>query len=159
MKSIDSLAALFLDARDAVRRLGRAGGGLLLGTAAAFAGGGALVWSVAAERVARQHLHQIGELRAFALLLLLIATAFFAGGVRQLVKPRPPRGAEQPPLPVHELLALARATLRPFYVCLRCRRVWARTESVGRCPQCDSAADCLEVRSNEDLAMVEAALR
>ena len=159
MKTVDSLAALFLDARDAVRRLGRAGGVALSLCAAAFASGGGWLLSLAAAREASRAGRAVGDLRAMAVLLFLLAAALAVGGVRQLVSPKPPRGAEIPPMPPDQLLQLARATLRPFYVCLRCRRVWGRAECYGRCPQCDSAADCLEVRHESDLAMVEAALR
>lgn len=158
MKAFAALGPLLLDLSDGVRRLGRAGGALLVGAALlAGTGGGLLLLRAAAGEAER--LPRAGDVRLAAWLLLGLALLLALGGLRQLVRPRPPRGAAHPPLETAELVALARSALRPFFVCLSCRRLWGRSECVGRCPQCDSAADCLEVRDDEDLAMVEAALR
>lgn len=158
MKTLDSLGALAADVRDGVLRMGRAGGAVLLAGAGALgAVGGWLLW-LAADRVARGALYRFQEIRGFGVALLVVAGAAAVAGVALVARPRPPKDRALPPLPPTALLDLARATLRPFYVCVRCQRVWGRTESAGRCPQCDSAADCLEVKTDADLRMVEAAL-
>lgn len=158
MKTLDSLGSLFLDARDAVRRLGRKGGLVLLGAGLGFLGAGVGLRLVASGREAAHVLQNVSELRGFATVLFGIAALFLFGGVRQLISPRPARGEERPRLDREELLALARSTRRPFFVCIECRRLWTVVECPGRCPQCGSAADCLEVRTDEDLAMVDSAL-
>jgi hypothetical protein len=159
MKTVDSLGALYLDARDGVRRLGKAGGGLLILCALLSAGGGASLWLLAAAREARRVNWHTIDLRVLGSLLAVVAVLLLVAGVRQVAHPIPPRGAERPPIAAADLLTIARSSLRPFFVCVACQRLWSRTECAGRCPQCDSAADCLEVQSDEDLKMVEAALR
>ncbi len=158
MKTLDALGALLADVRDGVLRMGRAGGAVLLVVAVALGSiAGWLLW-LAGERAARGALYRFAEIRGFGLALAALAVVVAAMGVALVVRPRPPRDRAMPPMEPRELMDLACATLRPFYVCVSCQRVWGRTESVGRCPQCDSAADCLEVKTEADLRMVEAAL-
>ena len=158
MKTLDSLHALFADVRDGVLRMGRAGGAVLVGAAAGLGGlSGWLRW-LAADRQRRGALYRFEEIRGFGIALAALAGVVAVLGIALLIKPRPPPDHALPRIEPKELLELARATLRPFYVCVQCQRVWGRTESVGRCPQCGSAADCLEVKTDADLEMVEAAL-
>ncbi|MGC4120321.1 MAG: hypothetical protein QM765_38220 [Myxococcales bacterium] len=158
MKTLDSLGALFADVRDGVLRMGRAGGGVLVAVAAGLGGVAGWLFWLADDRASRGALYRYSEIRGFGVGLVVLAVVVAFLGVAQIVRPRAPRDRVLAPMEPKELLELARATLRPFYVCVRCRRVWGRSESVGRCPQCDSVADCLEVKTDADLKMVEAAI-
>jgi hypothetical protein len=51
----------------------------------------------------------------------------------------------------HEAFAQAlSASAVPFFACLSCRQVFSISECFGRCPKCDSVADCLEIRSDAE---------
>lgn len=86
----------------------------------------------------------------------ILGALFFLRGLFRLVRYVPPPPA-LPPLDAAGVARAARAAM-PCFVCVTCRRVWTRLECAGECPQCESRADCLEVRDDADLGLVRAAI-
>lgn len=56
-----------------------------------------------------------------------------------------------------ELRGQVEAASTPFWVCTRCRTLSAASLD-GRCPACESLAECIEVRSEDDRGIALAAL-
>jgi hypothetical protein len=92
---------------------------------------------------------------AAAFMLAAVAVPFVVAGVKNLVAPSPVSKRAD----VDELLAAARVKARPFYVCTRCRELFAARECRnGRCLECGTFEGCREIASDDDLALLEAEL-
>jgi len=56
--------------------------------------------------------------------------------------------------PPAELMRTLHAQQRPFFFCIRCRRV----AEGGMCDKCGSQADCLEIETEDDIQMALSAM-
>jgi len=136
---------------------GRLGGwvGLVVSLGLLIGAGGLIGYPIAADWGRWQG---AGPQFLGAMLLVIGLPALFFSA-RLLTAPVYPSATSVfPPLPADEIVAAVEGRTEDICVCTRCRVVVPADFSTGSCPVCASSIDYQDVRSDEDAALVIAAL-